>query len=72
MKNRCTSAAREFEGSWAELGGITWPLTSSADRVAGRWTEDLGCEILKCHDFTVVLNYCFQIESSLLVAAGVS
>ena len=65
--------ARAFEGSWAGLGwGGMWPLTSSADRVAGRWTEDLGCEILKCHDFTVVLNYCFKIESSLLVAAGIS
>lgn len=44
-------------------------LIHSTDGVAGRGRKDLGCEILKCHYFAVVLNYCFQIQSSLFVEA---
>lgn len=44
-------------------------LTRSTEGVAGRRREDLGCEILKCHYFAVVLNYGFEIEGSLLVEA---
>lgn len=46
-------------------------LTRSTEGVAGRRRKDLGCEILKCHYFAVVLNYGFEIESSLLVAAAI-
>lgn len=44
-------------------------LIRSTERVAGRGRKDLSSEILKCHDFPVVLNYCFQIQSSLFVEA---
>lgn len=45
-------------------------LTSSAQGVAGRGRKDLSGEILKRHYFFVVLNYCFEVQSSLLVAAA--
>lgn len=44
-------------------------LIRSTERVAGRGRKDLGSEILKCHDFPVVLNYCFQIQRSLFIEA---
>lgn len=44
-------------------------LIRSAEGVAGRGRKDLGCEILECHDFAVVLNYCFEIQSSLFIEA---
>lgn len=44
-------------------------LTSSTQGVAGRGRKDLSGKILKCHYFFVVLDYCFKIQSSFLVAA---
>lgn len=44
-------------------------LTRSAEGVAGRGREDLGCKILECHDFAMVLNYCFEIQRSLFIEA---
>lgn len=43
-------------------------LTRSTEGGAGRGRKDLGGEILKRHDFSVVLNYCFEVQSSLFVA----
>lgn len=45
-------------------------LTRSAQGVAGRGRKDLSGEILKRHYFFVVLDYCFEVQSSLLVAAA--
>lgn len=45
-------------------------LTSSTEGVAGRGRKDLSGKILKRHYFFVVLDYCFEIQSSLLVTAA--
>lgn len=44
-------------------------LTSSTERVAGRGRKDLSSKILKRHYFFMVLDYCFKVQSSFLVAA---
>lgn len=44
-------------------------LTSSTEGVAGRGRKDLSGKILKCHYFFMVLDYCFEIQSSFLITA---
>lgn len=70
-KRRCEVATQA--GSQGPCSNIAMRtshiLIHSAEGGAGRGRKDLGGEILKRHDFSVVLNYCFKVQSPLFIEA---